>query len=60
MKAAKLAYEEGFTRVFSIKEGFEGKKDEKGYRTLNGWKNSGLPYTYQLKTELVYKAEEEE
>lgn len=25
-------------------EGFEGGKDANGYRTLNGWKNSGLAY----------------
>ena len=34
--AAKLAYKAGFLYVFSIKEGFEGEKDKKGYRTVDG------------------------
>ncbi len=54
MGAANLAYKAGFLHVFSIKEGFEGKSDEKGYRTVDGWKNRNLPYTYQLKKELIY------
>jgi len=53
-RAAKLAYKAGFLHVFSIKEGFEGEEDEKGYRTVDGWKNRNLPYTYQLKKKLVY------
>jgi rhodanese-related sulfurtransferase len=54
LKAAKIARQVGFLKVFSIKEGFEGKKDEQGYRTRNGWKNRNLPYTYRLKKELIY------
>jgi protein-arginine deiminase len=53
--AATLASRAGFLNVSSIKEGFEGEKDEKGYRTVDGWKNRNLPYTYQLKKELVYR-----
>ncbi len=52
--AANLAYKAGFHHVFNIKEGFEGENDEKGYRTVDGWKNRNLPYTYKLKKELVY------
>jgi protein-arginine deiminase len=52
--AATLASRAGFLNVSSIKEGFEGEVDEKGYRTVDGWKNRNLPYTYQLKKELVY------
>ncbi len=52
--ATRLAYKAGFLHVFSIKEGFEGEKDEKGYRTVDGWKNRNLPYTYELKKELIY------
>ena len=55
LKAANLAFKAGFRHVFSIKEGFEGNKDEKGYRIVDGWKNRRLPYTYQLKKELIYK-----
>lgn len=53
--AARMAVGAGFQRVFNVTEGFEGKKDEKGYRTVDGWKNRGLPYTYKLKAELVYR-----
>src|SRR5699024_7717972 len=46
MAADRLA-EDGFTNVYSVIEGFEGDKaksgDDKGKRTLNGWKNAGLP-----------------
>lgn len=34
----------GYTNVSNMVEGFEGEgKDDYGYRTVNGWKNSGLP-----------------
>jgi len=55
LKAAKLASENMFNNVFNLKHGFEGDKDAQGYRKVNGWKNSLLPYTYKLKEELVYK-----
>ena len=42
----------GFTRVYSIAEGFEGDtvKDgpKAGQRAVNGWKNANLPWTYKL------------
>ncbi len=57
--AAKMVKQSGFLNVFSIKEGFEGESDEKGYRSINGWKNSNLPYTYQVKKELSYQKEKE-
>ena len=43
--AAALALEaEGYTNVYNMLDGFEGGgKDAYGYRTINGWKNSGLP-----------------
>jgi len=55
LKAAKLTSENMFNNVFNLKHGFEGDKDAQGYRKVNGWKNSLLPYTYELKEELVYK-----
>jgi len=55
LRAAKLANAEGFTNVYNLKEGFEGKKDEQGYRSVEGWKKRGLPYTYDLKKELIYQ-----
>jgi rhodanese-related sulfurtransferase len=53
--SARMAIGAGFQKVFNVIEGFEGKKDEKGYRTIGGWKNKGLPYTYDLKEEYAYR-----
>ena len=44
----------GFKNVYNITDGFEGDavKDPdsvfNGQRLVNGWKNSGLPWTYQV------------
>lgn len=35
----------GYTSVYNMQTGFEGDKDANKYRTINGWKNDGLPYT---------------
>ena len=52
--AARMALGNGFQKVYQVTEGFEGGKDTKGYRTIGGWKNSGLPYTYDIKKENSY------
>ncbi|MEN8207213.1 MAG: rhodanese-like domain-containing protein [Pseudomonadota bacterium] len=48
----------GFTKVYSVVDGYEGDKakegDNKGKRAVNGWKNSGLPWTYSLDKDLMY------
>ena len=48
----------GFTRIYSITEGVEGDtaKDgpKAGQRTVNGWKNAGLPWTYKLDKAKMY------
>lgn len=50
----------GFTNIYNISDGFEGDvlKDSESYyqgkRVLNGWKNSGAPWTYALDPKLVY------
>ncbi|MDM8568182.1 rhodanese-like domain-containing protein [Thiotrichales bacterium HSG1] len=55
----KLA-QAGFKNVYNITDGFEGDKSNvmddfsNGKRIVNGWKNSNLPWTYQLDPELVY------
>jgi rhodanese-related sulfurtransferase len=52
---AKLLAKAGYRRVYNILEGFEGDKDPKtGLRTLNGWRNRGLPTTYDLDRKLLY------
>ena len=40
--AAIAATEAGFTS-YNVLEGFEGEPDRYGERTVNGWKNRGLP-----------------
>ncbi len=53
--ALRMLVREEFKNVFNIKEGFEGKKNKDGHRTVNGWKNEGLPYTYQLDPALLHR-----
>jgi rhodanese-related sulfurtransferase len=55
LKAAEEAFQAGFSTVCHVNEGFEGDKDENGYRTVGGWKNRGLPYTYEINPDLVYR-----
>jgi|WetSurMetagenome_2_1015567.scaffolds.fasta_scaffold17585_3 rhodanese-related sulfurtransferase len=55
LRAAQSALSAGYAKVYNIIEGFEGQNDEKGYRTRGGWKNSGLPYTYEVNAKLAYQ-----
>ncbi len=54
--AMRMLRREGFQKLFNVRDGFEGRKDSKGLRTLDGWRNVGLPYTYQLDPDLLYSA----
>jgi hypothetical protein len=51
-------YRVGFTNVYTQYEGFEGVTAEdgphKGKRVINGWKNEGLPWSYDLLSEKMY------
>jgi rhodanese-related sulfurtransferase/sulfur carrier protein ThiS len=62
-KAADALTEAGFTQVFSIIDGFEGDSvksgDHKGKRTVNGWKNSNLPWSFSLDKNKMYLASKE-
>ena len=42
ISAAHAATQAGFTS-YNVLEGFEGEPDRYGERTVNGWKNRGLP-----------------
>lgn len=53
--AAWLLLKAGFTSLFFITDSFEGALDKDGHRTIDGWKNNGLPYTHSLERELIYK-----
>jgi rhodanese-related sulfurtransferase len=58
--AVNLLAEAGFKNVYSVIDGVEGDKVKDpenvfhGKRMKNGWKNSGLPWTYDLDPELMY------
>lgn len=54
-KSADLLTEAGYTRVYSVVDGFEGDLALSGKRTVNGWKNAGLPWSYQLSENKVYR-----
>ena len=51
-RAAKFLNQLGYSNVYTIVDGYEGDMaksgDGKGQRVINGWKNAGLPWTYDL------------
>jgi rhodanese-related sulfurtransferase len=55
--AANLLAKAGFTKVYNIVDGMEGdavtdpSSPLAGQRVINGWKNSGCPWTYKLTPE---------
>ena len=56
--AVNLLAKNGYTHVYTIVHGYEGDKAKtgknKGKRLVNGWKNSGMPWTYFLDGDLMY------
>ena len=46
VSAANALHYAGFTNVYNMLTGFEGGKDDYGYRTVSGWKVNRLPYNY--------------
>jgi rhodanese-related sulfurtransferase len=56
--AANLLTKSGFTKVYTVYEGFEGDMGKegagKGRRAVNGWKNAGLPWGYSLDKARAY------
>lgn len=58
-KAANALTANGYQHVWQQVEGMEGDKDKStGHRTVNGWKNAGLPWTYALTPEIAYRRAE--
>ncbi len=62
-KAADALTDAGFTQVYSIIDGFEGDSvrsgEDKGKRSINGWKNSSLPWSYSLEKNKMYLSKKE-
>ncbi len=56
--AVNMLADKGYTKVYSVVDGYEGDKvkegENKGKRMKNGWKNSGLPWTYSLDKDYMY------
>jgi len=49
----------GYSQVYNIVDGFEGGKDKAtGHRTVNGWRNAGLPWGYRISPEAAYRPAE--
>jgi len=51
--ADRLA-DDGFAQVWSVVDGFEGDMGKDGRRSVNGWKNAGLAWTYKLDRARMY------
>jgi len=51
-----LADEGGFSRVYSVVDGFESDKDDNGKRTINGWKNSSASWTITLREDYWFRS----
>lgn len=51
-RAANLLSQLGYSAVYTVVDGFEGDAiasgEKQGQRLLNGWKNAGLPWSYNL------------
>ena len=58
--AVNLMAEAGYRNVYNIIDGFEGDRLKapdsylNGKRIINGWKNSGAPWTYRMERDLAY------
>lgn len=46
-RAVEKLAEAGFTQVYNQYEGFEGDLSSEGRRSVNGWRNAGLPWTFK-------------
>lgn len=49
----------GYSRVWSVTDGFEGNTAKegpsKGVRMVDGWRNSGLPWSYQIPADVAWQ-----
>lgn len=53
-RGANRLAEDGYTRVHTVVDGFEGDLSPEGRRSVNGWKNAGLPWSYRLDRARMY------
>ncbi|WP_416137701.1 rhodanese-like domain-containing protein [Halomonas sp. HK25] len=56
---ADVIAEMGYRQVYSVDDGFEGSTlkegDSKGVRAMNGWRNSGLPWSYEIDPDVAWR-----
>lgn len=56
--AADLLADMGYSEVYSVSDGFEGGKlaegDSAGVRARDGWRNSGLPWSYNIDPDVAW------
>jgi rhodanese-related sulfurtransferase len=53
-RAADRLADSGFAKVYTVVDGFEGDMSPEGRRSVNGWKNAGLPWGYKLDRAKMY------
>jgi rhodanese-related sulfurtransferase len=53
-RAATRLAQDGFSRVYSVVDGFEGDMSATGRRDVNGWKNATLPWSYKLDRQKMF------
>lgn len=53
-RGANRLADDGYTQVWSVVDGFEGDMGKDGRRSVNGWKNAGLPWSYKLERDRMY------
>ncbi|SFU43094.1 rhodanese-like domain-containing protein [Halomonas korlensis] len=57
--AADVITEMGYSNVYSMTDGFEGGKldegDSQGVRAVDGWRNSGLPWGYEINPDVAWR-----
>lgn len=54
--AARRLIAAGFTEVWNVVDGFEGDMDRAtGARDMNGWRNAGLPWSYEIAPEVAWR-----
>jgi rhodanese-related sulfurtransferase len=53
-RAANRLAEDGYAKVYSVVDGVEGDMSKEGRRSVNGWKNAGLPWAYKLDKAKMY------
>jgi rhodanese-related sulfurtransferase len=53
-RGANRLADDGYMQVWSVDDGFEGDMGKDGRRSVNGWKNAGLPWSYKLERDRMY------